>query len=137
MRKRKFDDPRKAKLAQTKKLMSRVAKRLFKPENFSHLTAEEQREFQMDVGRTLWQVFSNNHVVMQDSTAEDMEAGTWRFAGGLIADVLESVYGIHGLTYMDFYCSSSSGGSVMRAIVELRKMGYTVYDFYEIYEKPR
>jgi hypothetical protein len=62
-------------------------------------TAREAREL---VGRCLWDVFSDNHdVIAPDGRLIDI--GSFRGAGGFIADCLNREIGAQEYDYMDFY----------------------------------
>ena len=64
--------------------------------------ADADREVRDLVGRCLWDVFSDNHeVIAADGRAVDI--GSFRGAGGFIADLLSAEPGTRGYDYVDFY----------------------------------
>lgn len=63
---------------------------------------EEMRDL---IGACLWGVFSDNHEVV-DEAGRIVDLGSFRGAGGVIADWLNEQSGRHSRDYLNFYCSS-------------------------------
>ena len=63
---------------------------------------DRDREVRELVGRCLWDVFSDNHeVIAHDGRVVDI--GSFRGAGGFIADLLNGELGARRYDYLDFY----------------------------------
>ena len=66
---------------------------------------DRDREVRELVGRCLWDVFSDNHeVIAHDGRVVDI--GSFRGAGGFIADLLNGETGTGDYDYLDFYMGS-------------------------------
>ena len=63
---------------------------------------EPKRELGELVGRCLWDIFSDNHEVL-NSEGRCVHLGSFRGSGGFIADFLNDEIGTQRYDYMDFY----------------------------------
>ncbi len=75
-------------------------------ELFRETSIEPQREVAELVGRCLWDVFSDNHDVLGPD-GRRIDIGSFRGAGGFIADELNRQYGSGQYDYMDFYMGTA------------------------------
>ncbi|MBI2478339.1 MAG: hypothetical protein HYV60_06770, partial [Planctomycetia bacterium] len=75
-------------------------------ERFKETPVEPLREPAELVGRCVWDIFSDNHDVLgPDDRVLDM--GSFRGAGGFIADELNRQIGLARYDYMDFYMGTA------------------------------
>ena len=82
------------------------------------------------IGEALWTVFSNNNVVANTETNKAYDFGSFR----MMAEMVSYVVGV-GM-YLDYYCSHTSalGWMVLKMTQVLRRKGYTVFEWEEVYE---
>jgi hypothetical protein len=71
-------------------------------ESFSATPVDCEREVRELVGMCLWDIFSDNHEVI-DSQGRVIDIGSFRAAGDFIADVINRQIGERRYDYMDFY----------------------------------
>lgn len=70
--------------------------------DYSATPIDCEREVRDLVGMCLWDLFSDNHEVI-DQEGRVMDIGSFRAAGDFIADILNRQLGEHRYDYMDFY----------------------------------
>jgi hypothetical protein len=67
---------------------------------------EPELELREIVGKCLWNIVSDNHQV-SDADVHEFDFGSFRFAGGVIADHLNRRLGDRKCDYMDFYIGTA------------------------------
>ena len=72
---------------------------------FHETPIHAEREVRELLGLCLWDVFSDNHEVLTPG-GEVLDIGSFRAAGGFIADYLNSIFREPRYDYMDFYLGS-------------------------------
>jgi hypothetical protein len=70
--------------------------------DYRHTPVDTEREVRELVGKCLWDIFSDNHEVVGPDGRE-MDIGSFRGAGGFIADCLNRQTGAQEYDYLDFY----------------------------------
>jgi hypothetical protein len=90
---RRLNDPRPEPLEPT---LAEVAK------DFREQPIEAERELRELVGQCLWDVFSDNHEVV-DADGRILDLGSFRTSGGFLADVLNRQIGADHYDYLSFY----------------------------------
>ncbi len=76
-------------------------------------TMKEDRIFATDIYKAL------SNMRWRSKVTDDIYSCTWRFAGGLVAQIREM-----GENYLDFYCSGDEGHVTARVKDELDKLGW-------------
>ncbi len=74
-------------------------------ESFSVTPVDTEREVRELVGMCLWDIFSDNHEVI-DSEDRVIDLGSFRMAGDCIADAINRQIGERRYDYVDFYMGS-------------------------------
>ena len=69
---------------------------------------EPELELREIVGKCLWDIISDNHQVF-DADGHELDFGSFRFAGGVIADHLNRRLGDRRYDYMSFYMGTAWG----------------------------
>ena len=69
---------------------------------FSQTPIETEREVRELVGKCVWDVFSDNHEVI-DADQRVVDLGSFRATGGFIADYVNRCVGFEEYDYIDFY----------------------------------
>jgi hypothetical protein len=85
------------------------------PEPTREVTAREYREHPIEpeaevrelVGQCLWDLFSNSHEVVAVEDGRVLDLGSFRYAGGVLADVANRQTGATQYGYMHFYLGTS------------------------------
>lgn len=74
--------------------------------NYRETPIHAEREVRGLLGRCLWDVFSDNHEIFTPD-GKELDIGSFRGAGGFIAEYLNEMIAQSQYDYMDFYMGSS------------------------------